>query len=107
MTETPMQRSEESRAMFAPNVQVFLYLQLLDALTTLLGFRVGLAEASPFVRLLTELGPIPGIMADKLAAILLAGVCIWTGRPRTITWINYWFAGLVTWNLGLILTRLL
>jgi hypothetical protein len=26
MTETPMQRSEESRAMFAPNVQVFLYL---------------------------------------------------------------------------------
>jgi hypothetical protein len=80
---------------------------LLDALTTLLGFRVGLAEASPFVRLLTEFGPIPGMMADKLAAVLLAGVCIWTGRSRAITWTNYWFAGLVTWNFGLILIRFL
>jgi hypothetical protein len=93
--------------MFAPNVQVFLYLQLLDALTTLLGFRVGLAEASPFVRLLTVFGPIPGLMADKLVAMLLASVCIWTGRSRAITWINYWFAGLVTWNLGLILIHFL
>jgi len=30
----------------SPSLQVFLYLQLLDALTTLLGFRAGLTEAS-------------------------------------------------------------
>ena len=32
--------------------QVFVYLQLLDLLTTLLGLRLGAVEASPFVRLL-------------------------------------------------------
>jgi len=37
--------------------QIFVYLQLLDLLTTLLGFRVGAAEASPFVRLLMHVAP--------------------------------------------------
>ena len=37
--------------------QVFIYLQLLDLLTTLLGFRLGAAEASPFIRLMMHAGP--------------------------------------------------
>ena len=87
----------------SPSLQVFLYLQFLDALTTLLGFRAGLAEASPFVRLLVEVGPLAGLLADKVIAVVLAVVCVWSGRSRMIRWINYWYAALVTWNIVLIL----
>lgn len=85
------------------SLQVFLYLQLLDALTTLLGFRAGLAEASPFVRILVHLGPLAGLLADKIFAVLLAAICVWSGRSRMIRWVNYWYAALVAWNILLIL----
>ena len=42
--------------------QVFIYLQLLDLLTSLLGFRMGAVEASPFIRLLMHAGPTAGVM---------------------------------------------
>jgi Domain of unknown function (DUF5658) len=87
----------------SPSLQVFLYLQLLDALTTLLGFRAGLVEASPFVRLLIHFGPFAGLLADKVFAVLLAVICVWSGRSRMIRWINYWYAALVAWNIVLIL----
>ena len=84
-------------------IQVFLYLQVLDLLTTLVGFKLGLSEASPFVRLLTELGPLLGVVMSKGIALGLGAVCVSTGRLRLISWINYWYAGLVTWNLCAIL----
>ena len=87
------------------NLQLFLYLQGLDALTTWLGFRVGLAEASPFIQLLMHMGPMSGLLASKVIAILLGGFCVWRNRVHVINWINYWYAGLVVWNLTLIVTR--
>jgi len=60
--------------------KVFVYLQLLDALTTLLGFRLGAQEASPIVRLLTDLHPVAGLGISKAAAFLLAALCYWTGQ---------------------------
>ena len=33
-------------------IQVFVYLQVLDLITTLIGFRLGKAEFSPFIRAL-------------------------------------------------------
>jgi hypothetical protein len=89
----------------SPSLQVFLYLQLLDALTTLLGFRAGLSEASPFIRMLVEVGPLAGLLADKVIAVVLAVVCVWSGRARLIRWVNYWYAALVTWNIVLILAN--
>lgn len=82
-------------------LQVFVYLQLLDFLTTILGFRLGLSEASPFVRMLTQIGPAIGVALSKLIALSLAAVCIVLNRPRVLRWINYWFAALVLWNLSL------
>jgi len=38
-------------------VQIFIYLQLLDILTTLVGFKLGVAEASPFIQMLMRTGP--------------------------------------------------
>jgi hypothetical protein len=87
------------------NVQVFLYLQMLDVITSWLGFRVGLSEASPFVRLLISFGPMAGLLATKLIALVLGGFCVWSGRFQVIRLINYWYAALVVWNLALILSR--
>lgn len=89
----------------SPSLQVFLYLQLLDALTTLLGFRAGLVEASPFVGMLIGLGPFAGLLADKMFAVLLAVICVRSGRSRMIRWVNYWYAALVIWNIILILWK--
>jgi len=40
---------------------------------------------------------------SKAAAFLLAAACYWTGRTRVISWINYWFAALVLWNVCVLL----
>ncbi|HWQ55786.1 MAG TPA: DUF5658 family protein [Bryobacteraceae bacterium] len=85
-------------------VQIFLYLQLLDVLTTLVGMRLGASEASPFVRALMQFGPAPGVLMSKMVAVLLGGLCIWLGRAHLIRWICYWYAALVVWNLGVMLS---
>ena len=83
-------------------LQVFVYLQLLDLATTLLGFRIGAAEASPFIRVLQHFGPAIGVALSKGVALLLGAVCIWLKRERILSFANYWYAGLVVWNLCII-----
>ena len=83
----------------------FLLLQLLDVVTTIIGFEVGLSEASPFIRYMMQLGPITGLLASKVVAILLAAFCIASGRYQVIRYVNYWYTALVAWNVTLILSR--
>ena len=83
--------------------QLFIYLQVLDLLTTLVGLRLGLQEISPFVRQLMRVNPTLGLLVSKLLAIGLGGYCLWANRHRIIHWINYWYAALVAWNLSIIL----
>lgn len=82
----------------------FLYLQLLDFLTTLVGIHVGLAESSPFIRWMMNSNPAVGLAASKIVAVLIAGLCIATNRPNLIKWVNGWYATLAVWNLCLILS---
>jgi hypothetical protein len=84
-------------------VEVFLYLQLLDFMTTVIGLRIGVQEFSPFIRLLMRWDPIIGVSISKLIAGLLGGICLWQRKIRVIKWINYGFAALVAWNLFIIL----
>jgi hypothetical protein len=83
-------------------IQIFLYLQLLDFMTTLIGMKMGLGEASPFVRWLMVLGPAAGLAVSKLVAFALGGLCLWLNKRHLVRWINYWYAGLVVWNMSLI-----
>ncbi|MEK7408356.1 MAG: DUF5658 family protein [Acidobacteriota bacterium] len=89
-----------------PYLQFFLYLQALDFLTTVVGIRLGMQEVSPVVRHMMSAGPVIGALLSKLAAVALAGYCLWTHRHRLIRWINYWYAVLVVWNLCIILVGL-
>jgi hypothetical protein len=98
---------ERSRSSETLSIQVFIYLQLLDLITTLIGMRLGLREASPFIRWLMRLGPpAAGLAASKLVGLLLGGACIWLNKRHLLRWINYWYAGLVVWNMILILSVL-
>jgi hypothetical protein len=83
--------------------QIFIYLQLLDLLTTLVGFKLGAAEASPFIRMLMHAGPVTGVALSKLVAIGLGGLCVYLKKQHLIRWATYWYGGLVVWNLMIML----
>jgi hypothetical protein len=86
-------------------VQIFVYLQVLDFLTTMVGFKIGASEASPFIVKLIHLSsPAIGVAASKMVGMAIAGVCVATGRVRMLTWASYWYAALVVWNLSMILS---
>ncbi len=88
-------------------LQVFVYLQMLDFLTTLVGIKVGASEASPFIaHLMHVTSPAIGVAVSKLAGVAIGGLCLATDRARLIGWINYWYALLVTWNLCIILAAI-
>jgi hypothetical protein len=82
---------------------IFIYLQLLDLLTTLVGFKLGAKEASPFIRLLMFAGPAVGVLASKVVALGLGAVCVYSKRMHLLRWVSYWYCGLVVWNLMVML----
>ena len=83
--------------------QIFIYLQLLDLLTTMIGLRVGAWEASPFIRLLMHAGPLAGVALSKLLALALGAVCVYHKKYHLIRLASYWYGGLVVWNLMVVL----
>jgi len=83
--------------------QIFIYVQLLDLLTTLVGFRMGASEASPFIRVLMHAGPVAGVVASKVLALGLGAFCIWTNKAHVVRWVTYWYGALIVWNLMVML----
>ena len=83
-------------------LQFFIYLQFADFITTIVGLRLGLGEASPFIRQLMQLGPEAGVGASKVVALGVGALCIWLNKRHLIRWANYWYAAIVIWNLSLI-----
>jgi hypothetical protein len=46
------------------------------------------------------------VAATKLLGLGIGALCVFTHRARLISWINYWYAALIVWNLSIILTAL-
>jgi hypothetical protein len=87
-----------------PAIQIFVYLQVLDFLTTLIGFKVGASEASPFIaKLIHASSPAIGVAASKVVGLGIGVLCVAMNRARLVGWVDYWYATLVVWNLGVIL----
>ncbi len=86
-----------------PYLEVFVYLQLLDLMTTVLAFQFGAQELNPFIRGLMQLGPVTGVTLAKVGACAFAGFCLWLKKGHVVRWSNYWFAALVVWNLSMLL----
>jgi len=84
------------------SIKIFMYLQVLDFVTTIAGFRLGLAEGNPIVRSMTEAGPVFGVAASKILAFVFGVICYALNRHALIRRVNYWYLAVVTWNLVLI-----
>jgi len=80
-------------------IELFFLLQILDFMTTLVGLQMGGSELNPFINWLMGFDAVMGLTAVKLLGVAMAGFCVWRKRLRVIGWVNYYFAGLVIWNL--------
>ena len=87
------------RELPVPSIKLFLSLQMLDVLTTLIGLRAGAREANVFIGQLMHLNPISALLISKIYAVLFVAVAARYRRPRLIVIVNYWFTLVVTWNL--------
>jgi hypothetical protein len=94
--------SPAPRAFPAPSLTVFVALQVLDIFTTLIGMRMGASESSLFIGRLMHAGPVAALLIAKLFAVVLVMIALKVRRPRTVVFLNYWFAVIVTWNLVMI-----
>lgn len=88
-----------------PSLSIFVFLQILDILTTLIGLRLGAGEASVFISRLMHLGPVPALMISKILAVMLVLIALRHRQPRVVVLANFWFAAVVTWNLVLIFAQ--
>jgi hypothetical protein len=80
-------------------IVVFIALQLLDVITTVLGLRVGAYEGNFVVARLMHWGPELGLLLAKFLGFLVLLLMHAAGRLRLLRMLNTWFALLVTWNL--------
>lgn len=87
----------------------FAYLQLLDLLTTLVVLASGVGEANPIIRFLVAVAgsALGGLLAAKLVALGLALHCWRGGRLRLLGRVNWFYAGLVAWNVIALLVKTL
>jgi len=92
----------------APSLSVFVLLQLIDILTTLVGLRVGAHEGSLFIGRLMKVDPMAALWISKLIAVILVLAALRWHRPRVVVLVNYWVALVVMWNLvAIYLTKFL
>src|SRR5262245_53891427 len=97
--------SERMRREFpAPSLTIFVALQVLDVLTTLIGLQVGAHEASFFISRLMSVGTVAALLIAKILAVVVVLLALKFKRSRVIVFLNYWLAAVVTWNLVTILT---
>jgi hypothetical protein len=81
---------------------VFMCLQILDVLTTIVGLNLGAKEGNLFVAQLLRCGTIPGLLCAKGIACLLAATALLRNRQRLLRLVNFWFVAVVGWNLLII-----
>jgi hypothetical protein len=82
-------------------ITAFIYLQILDVMTTICFLANGVTEGNPLVRFMirTTENPLLGLFIVKCMAVVL-GLYAWkTGRDAVLRKANVFFAILVVWNL--------
>ena len=80
-------------------LSIFVYLQVLDFLTTILFLKLGLPEANWLVGLLVRWSPLLGVLVAKLATIVVALIAVHYHKVRVMRLANLGYGGVVVWNL--------
>ncbi len=78
----------------------FVYLQVLDALTTIAFMMYGIAELNPVVKWAMRESPsaLTGLLLIKVVAVCLALYCVTRARHKLLRSVNVFFACLVAYN---------
>lgn len=79
----------------------FIYLQILDALTTVAFMMHGIHEMNPVVKwaMREAANPLGGLFLIKAAAVLVAVLCVSYSRYGVLRKVNVFFALLVAYNM--------
>ncbi len=80
-------------------LSIFVYLQVLDFLTTILFLKLGLPEGNWLVGLLVRWSPWLGVLLAKLATIIVALIAVHYHKIRVMRLANLGYGGVVVWNL--------
>ena len=88
-------------------IVVFVALQLLDVLTTILGLSVGAHEGNYLVAQFMHWGPALGLLIAKFLGFVLLLVAFAAGKLRLLRMLNLWFLCIVAWNLAIIWIQIL
>ena len=83
----------------------FVYLQLLDVLTTIAFLLQGVGEGNPIVNWVIRWGPHPigSLFMMKAVAVAMAIVCVHRHREGVLRKANVFFAVIVLYNLAVLL----
>ena len=83
----------------------FVYLQLLDVLTTIAFLLQGVGEGNPIVRWVIHNGPHPigSLFLMKAVAVAMAIVCVYRHREGLLRKVNIFFAIVVLYNLAVLI----
>jgi hypothetical protein len=80
-------------------LSIFVYLQILDLLTTILFLKMGLVEGNWLVALLIRWSPMLGVLVAKIGTIILALIAVHYHKIRVMRLANLGYSGVVVWNL--------
>src|SRR5262245_43120117 len=86
----------------APSLALFVALQMLDILTTVIGLHMAAAESRTFIGRLIRVEPMAALLIAKLFAAALVAIALKMRRPRAVVFLNFWFVVIVSWNLAMI-----
>jgi hypothetical protein len=92
-----------SREFPAPSLALFVCLQMLDILPTVIGIHMGAQESSTFIGKLMRVDAMAALIVAKLFAAALVAIALKMRRPRAVVFLNFWFLAIVSWNLAMIL----
>ena len=90
---------ENARTWSNGALSFFVYLQVLDFLTTILFLKLGLLEGSWVVAALAHWSPLLGVLLAKLGTITLAIVAVRFNKDRVMRLANFGYSGVIVWNL--------
>ena len=80
-------------------LSLFIYLQLLDFLTTILFLKLGLFESSWVVAALIRWSPMLGLAAAKMTTVVLGWLAVRYHKDRVMRVANLAYSGVIAWNL--------
>jgi len=83
-------------------LSVFIFLQIVDLMTTRMALSLGAGEQNPMVAQIMHLAPVYGLLISKLIVVAIAALGVWMEKSNGIRVANLAFTGVVVWNFSVI-----